>query len=149
MQSQKKVEAFFKILLNLKELSNCKVNKHTTIIIPRDFSSILAIGYNGPARGIDNNSCTGEDNSNCGCVHAEANALIKLRTEKSNLILLCTKSPCLYCTKLIINSGQIKVVAYKDTWSKVTTSRALFDEVGILSTSSFDLVALLDKGFIP
>lgn len=145
MRSQEKVMAFFKILHTLKQLSCCKVNQHAAIIIPRDFSSILAIGYNGPARGIDNDSCTTKDNSECGCVHAEANALIKLQTDQKNLIMLCTKSPCLYCTKLIINSGRIKIVAYGEAWSKITTSEMLFNEVGIISVQGFGLAQLLDK----
>ena len=115
---QTKAEAFMHIAEHLATLSCCKVRQHAAIIVPLDFSNILAIGYNGPARGLPNDTCSGLDHSACDCVHAEVNSLVKLRTEQKNLVMFMTKSPCLECMKLIINSGAIRLLVHKEAWSR-------------------------------
>ena len=45
----------------------------------------------------------------CGCIHAEANALIKAPFHQGPLTLYTTVSPCRDCAKLIINSAVTKV----------------------------------------
>jgi deoxycytidylate deaminase len=49
----------------------------------------------------------------CGCIHGEANALVKVRSRESGLILFTTNSPCPHCAGLIINSHRIGAVIYK------------------------------------
>lgn len=107
----RKLGAFFGFVDVLAELSNCKLKQRGAIVVPKDFSEVLSVGYNGPPRNTDNDSCTGVKGA-CGCVHAEANAVIKLR-EKAG-ILLCSTAPCIYCAGLIINSTRILGVVYSD-----------------------------------
>jgi dCMP deaminase len=74
----------------------------------------LTVGYNGRAVGEDNSSCD-ETPGNCGCVHAEANALLKLRAETCMLYTMyVTHSPCWHCAGLIINSQKIDRVYYHE-----------------------------------
>lgn len=101
--------AAFEFLNTLAKLSHCKRLHTAAIIVPDDFSRIDAIGYNGPARGFPNDGCTAMKGK-CGCVHAEANALLKVRSWETNLTMMCLTSPCPVCARLIINSGIIRRV---------------------------------------
>ena len=88
------------------------------VIVSEDNSQVLALGYNGSAKG-DKNFCsygTGEEfNSRCTCIHAEMNALSKLDTTnpcKKKMYL--TLSPCDVCWKLIVNAGINEVIYYEE-----------------------------------
>lgn len=107
--SDRKLEVVFDLLESLKTLSYCKRAATAAIIIPDDFSRIDAIGYNGPPSGLSNDACTGQI-GRCGCVHAEANALLKIRSWDEDLIMVCLTSPCPRCAGLIINSKVIRHV---------------------------------------
>jgi dCMP deaminase len=80
------------------------------IICSQDLLNIVSYGYNGDEKGGANcptNSLPGQD----GFIHAEENALLKLKT-KEPVIMFITDSPCLNCAKRIINSGNVKEVYY-------------------------------------
>lgn len=102
----KKLETFVKFTSEIAELSTCKRAKVGAVIIKVDFTQVLSIGYNGPASGLDNDSCNGLV-GNCGCCHAETNALIKLQSPG---VLLLTMSPCVLCAAYICNSPVIGVI---------------------------------------
>jgi deoxycytidylate deaminase len=106
-----KLATFQQFAESLGELSTCRRAKVGTIIFPPDFTEVLAIGYNGQPRGASNDSCA-DVSGKCGCVHAEANALVKLATTRDGLVLLCTKLPCAHCAGLIANCRQIQTVLY-------------------------------------
>lgn len=99
----------------LRSRSTCKRLKVAALVCDPDLRAIYAMGYNGPARGESNDSCRNEK-GNCGCVHAEANALVKLRTDQGNLCLFSTTSPCELCAKLIVNCGQITRVIFLESY---------------------------------
>lgn len=92
-------------------LSTCRRNKVGCVIVPTDLSRVCAIGYNGPAAGEDDEACRCEEGA-CGCIHAEANALVKMREPGSGFIIISTVSPCEHCAGLIINSKQVDWVLY-------------------------------------
>jgi dCMP deaminase len=80
---------------------------------------IIGSGYNGPARGepncIDNpcegaNYPSGQGLSKCQAIHAEANALIRCRDVYDVHTAYCTLSPCVECTKLLLNSSCRRIV---------------------------------------
>lgn len=112
-----KLSVFWRLAMNLADLSRCKRLRVGCVIIRPDLSEVLAIGYNGPARGLDNGGCRKVEGS-CGCQHAEANALVKLRSSESDLVLLTTVTPCEHCAGLILNSGRVASViagmSYRD-----------------------------------
>jgi len=77
---------------------------------------VLAIGYNGNARGLPNR-CDSAVPGNCGCIHSEMNALVKAPGSMRDKVVFLTASPCVICAKLIINSGVTHVFyrkAYRD-----------------------------------
>ena len=79
---------------------------------------IISDGYNGTPSGFEN-ICEDENNvSKPYVLHAEANALTKVaRSNNSSdgATLYVTASPCLECSKLIIQSG-IKRVVYGEEY---------------------------------
>lgn len=91
--------------------SSCSRRKVGCVITDSSMSQIYSIGYNGNYRGGPND-CDRTQAGNCGCLHAEDNALVKLRTEAHNLRLFTTLSPCMACAKRIINQGHIRSVYY-------------------------------------
>ncbi len=74
---------------------------------------IISDGYNGTPSGFEND-CEDENNKTKPYVlHAEANAITKVaRSNNSSdgATLYVTSSPCIECSKLIIQAGIIRVV---------------------------------------
>lgn len=133
---EQKLLVFAQFATDLADLSKCKRRKVGCVVIPSDFSEVLAIGYNGPPKGLPNEMCSAET-GDCGCVHAEANAIAKLSTRDKGLKLLCTTSPCHRCAGLIINCGRIDVVRYVTPYRDVYGIRLLElagIKVGIIET---------------
>jgi len=108
MRALQKLETFKNFAFEIAALSTCERAKVGCIIFDPWFERVLAIGYNGPPKGESNDSCTNEV-GNCGCIHAEVNALLKCKAE--NQILLTTLSPCNLCAGYILNS-KLKAVIF-------------------------------------
>ena len=88
------------------------------IVVTKDNTQVLAVGYNGNYSGGPNeveSTLPGES----GMLHAEINCLLKMDyNNPKNKILYVTLSPCKMCAKAIINSGVDKVIYdedYRDT----------------------------------
>ena len=79
---------------------------------------IISDGYNGTPSGFEN-VCEDENGVTKPYVlHAEANAITKVAksgNSSEGATLYVTASPCIECSKLIIQSG-IKRVVYKDAY---------------------------------
>ena len=79
---------------------------------------IISDGYNGTPSGFEN-KCEDENNvSKAYVLHAEANAISKIaRSHNSSdgATLYVTASPCIECSKLIIQAG-IRRVVYSDDY---------------------------------
>lgn len=88
---------------DLARLSTCKRLQVAAVIVDHRFTRVLSIGFNGPYSG-SKIECTGEQ-GNCGCVHAEANALIKLTHRTPHMFMITTHTPCVHCAGLIHNAG--------------------------------------------
>lgn len=75
---------------------------------------IISDGYNGTPSGFDNVCEDGANVTYPYVLHAEANAITKLARSSNNsdgATLYVTASPCIECSKLIIQAG-IKRVVY-------------------------------------
>jgi dCMP deaminase len=125
-----KFEVGLCVAQSLSTLSTCKRVQRGAIVVPMDLSSVDAIGYNGPCRGLPNDSCTGEEGK-CGCAHAEANAIAKLRGDRGDsYLMVSTTVPCLTCAQMIVNSGRISgVLALLDY--RCVEGRELLSAAGI------------------
>ena len=93
------------------ENSYC-VRRQVGALVVKD-KMIISDGYNGTPSGFEN-VCEDENNVTKPYVlHAEANAITKLARSSNNSdgsTLYVTASPCLECSKLIIQSGIRRVV---------------------------------------
>jgi len=67
----------------------------------------LWYGYNGGAKG-GVNACKRGDEGNCGCLHAELNAVIKAPGDIEKMAFL-THSPCEMCATALVNAHVIEV----------------------------------------
>lgn len=99
------------------ERSSCQRAKVGAVITDIHMSNVLAIGYNGPPRRLPN-ECPGDANTpgHCGCIHAEVNALLKAPfNDTEDQLLFVTKSPCVSCARLILNS-RVYAVFYAEPY---------------------------------
>ena len=92
---------------------------------------ILATGYNGFPRGVDDNPARYEDRDAkyAFVVHAELNAILNSADSLRDTILYVTMSPCRECAKAIIQAG-IKMVIYRD-WREDPVTLTMFKEADI------------------
>jgi dCMP deaminase len=105
------------LALMLASRSTCSRLHVGCVVVSEDNQRVLAIGYNGSWKGGPNGCDSGEP-GNCGCLHAEDNALIKLNyNEPANKKLYTTIMPCAYCAKRIVNAG-VKEVIYLHEYRK-------------------------------
>ena len=98
----------------LSKRSTCARLQVGCIISSADGQRIYSYGYNGNARKFPN-SCDSEEPGKCGCIHAEANALIKVGVADPTKIVYCTCMPCKMCAKMIVNSGA-SAVYYRNAY---------------------------------
>ena len=98
------------------ENSYCRRRKVGALVVKEKM--IISDGYNGTPSGFEN-VCEDDNNVTKPYVlHAEANAITKLARSSNNsdgATLYVTSSPCIECSKLIIQAG-IKRVVYDEQY---------------------------------
>jgi dCMP deaminase len=108
-------KAYLRIAKEWSLLSYCERKKVGAIIVKDRM--IISDGYNGTPSGFEN-CCEDKDGlTRWDVLHAEANAILKVaRSTQSceGATLYITLSPCKECSKLIHQSGIIRVVYQKD-----------------------------------
>lgn len=136
-----KVNRFVEFGRSIAALSTCRRLQVGAIVFPPDCTGVWSIGYNGPAAGLDNDSCTCEE-GDCGCIHAESNAVLKLLPQGDPCMLFCTQAPCWRCAGMIINCGRIFCVIYDELYRDDRGTGMLVDAGIKICPTSF----LLGKG---
>jgi dCMP deaminase len=115
-------EYFMAIARVVASRSNC-VKRKVAAVITKD-RRIISTGYNGTPRGVPNCNEGGCPRCNsfvaggtrldeCLCSHGEENAITQAAYHGVTVqggTLYSTCSPCLTCTKMIINAGLVEVV---------------------------------------
>ena len=115
--------------------SSCfQENRQVGAVIAKN-KRILTTGYNGASAGImsckERGEClrrklnipSGTRHEVCYATHAEQNAIIqaaKMGISIDGATLYCTHQPCVICSKMIINSGIVRIVyrnGYPDDFS--------------------------------
>ncbi|PKB42384.1 dCMP deaminase [Cellulophaga sp. RHA19] len=111
-------EAYLRMAQEWAKLSYCD-RKQVGAIIVKD-RMIISDGYNGTPTGFENICEDEEGYTKWYVLHAEANAISKVASSTQSCTgatLYITLSPCKECSKLIHQSGIVRVVyqnAYKD-----------------------------------
>ncbi len=101
------------------ENSYC-IRKKVGALLVKD-KMIISDGYNGTPEGFENVCEEDPDTTKPYVLHAEANAITKVaksNNSSQDSTLYVTTSPCIECSKLIIQSGIKRVVfceKYRDT----------------------------------
>lgn len=135
MKGTKWDERFLKMAEEVASWSSCfQENRQVGAVIAKN-KRILTTGYNGASAGIlsckDRGEClrrklnipSGTRHEMCYATHAEQNAIIqaaKLGVSIDGATLYCTHQPCVICSKMIINSGIVRIVyrnGYPDDFS--------------------------------
>lgn len=112
-------KAYLRIASEWGQLSYCQRKKVGAIIVKDRM--IISDGYNGTPSGFENCCEDHEGLTKWYVLHAEANAILKVAKSTQsceNATLYITMSPCKDCSKLIHQSGIVRVVyqnSYKDT----------------------------------
>ena len=111
------------------ENSYCK-RRQVGALVVKD-KMIISDGYNGTPSGFEN-VCEENNVTKPDVLHAEANAITKLARSSNNSegsTLYVTASPCIECSKLIIQSG-IKRVVYAEKY-RLTDGIDLLERAGV------------------
>lgn len=120
------------------ENSYCERRKVGALLVKNKM--IISDGYNGTPSGFEN-KCEDENNvSKPYVLHAEANAISKIaRSHNSSdgATLYVTASPCIECSKLIIQAG-IKRVVYGEEYR-------IMDGVDLLRKAGIEVELLLSE----
>jgi len=123
--------------------SNC-IKRKVAAVIVKD-KRIISTGYNGTPRGVKNCSeggcprcnqltSSGTKLDECLCSHGEENAITQAAYHGvciKDSTIYTTFSPCLLCTKMIINSG-IREVVFNENYPLGETAMRLLKEAGVL-----------------
>ncbi len=133
---------FMNIAKVVASRSNC-IKRKVAAVIVKD-KRIISTGYNGTPRGTKNCSeggcprCnrfseSGKNLEECVCSHGEENAIVQASYHGISIkdsSIYTTFSPCLMCTKMIINAG-IKEVVYNVEYPLGETPMKLLKDAGI------------------
>lgn len=135
-------EYFMSIARVVASRSNC-VKRKVASVVTKD-RRIISTGYNGTPRGTRNCNEGGCPRCNsfaeggtrldeCLCSHGEENAITQAAyhgVSVAGATIYTTLSPCLICTKMIINAGLTEVV-YNSGYPLGETSLSLLNEAGV------------------
>lgn len=111
MKQRKLDSVFMNITKEVATLSHCVRFKVGAVLVKE--GNIISFGYNGTPSGMDN-ACEENDVTLPHVIHAECNAILKAAKTGNSVdgsTLYLTLSPCLDCSKLILQSG-IKRIVY-------------------------------------
>jgi len=139
-------EYFMEIAEIAKKRSTC-VRRQVGAVIVKD-NRILATGYNGAPKGLKHcgeigclrarlNIPSGERHELCRGLHAEQNAIIQAAVfgvAIEGATIYTTLSPCVLCTKMIINSGIKRIVMRENYNDKLA--------MDMLSESGIEILVL-------
>lgn len=118
-------EMFMQVAHVVAQRSTCLRAQVGCIITNMDGTSIKSMGYNGNARGLPD-ICDDITPGACGCLHAEENALLKAPYGEE-LRLYTTYSPCMACSKRILNSS-VGVVIYDQAYRDLSGPEMLIEQ---------------------
>lgn len=126
-------DIYMRLALMMAERSTCARLNVGCAIVSADYRQVLAIGYNGGAAGGPNDCDRHGDEAvgNCGCIHAEQNAVINCTSQRSvPKIVYCTHLPCVLCAKFLINLGGVQRVFYSTDY-RIRASLDWFEHASI------------------
>jgi dCMP deaminase len=112
MDKQRKVDARYLEMARIWSKNSYCIRRKVGALIVKD-QMIISDGYNGTPSGFENVCEDDNHETKAYVLHAEANAITKVAKSNNSsdgATLYVTTSPCIECSKLIIQSGIRRVV---------------------------------------
>ena len=107
-------EVYMRMAEELAKRSTCSRLRVGTVLTDARLEHVVAIGYNGNARGFPNR-CDSTEPGRCGCIHSEMNALVKSPGDLPDKVAFVTASPCVMCAKLMIQA-KVSHLFYREAY---------------------------------
>lgn len=127
-----RAKLFIRTMMNIAHemtaMSTCQRGQHACVLVSRD-RRILATGYNGPASRLPNRCHRPDEPGRCGCVHAEANAVVQPRLGDPHFAFI-TAAPCESCAQLLVNAG-VRYVVYATVTSQGHAGLDVLTQAGV------------------
>lgn len=117
------------------------------VIVTPDFRKVISLGYNGNAAGLPN-ECDSKEPGACGCIHAEANAVVNCDSPRATeKLVFCTHLPCVNCfvSGTLVSSPSRIQRAYR-RWYEGTVFRVVTRHGEITVTPNHPVLTL-GRGF--
>lgn len=133
-----KQEWAMNLALSTAKRSTC-LRRHVGAVLFDDRWRVLSTGYNGVASGMPHcneegvqqyptigepvmfphackasNSPSGTNLDGCEAIHAEQNAIMQCGDVDKIAVCVSTTSPCMTCTKLLLNTGCQTIIFYEE-----------------------------------
>lgn len=123
-------EVYMRMAEELAKRSTCARLQVGTVITDSRLEHVVAIGYNGNARGFPN-QCDSPEAGKCGCIHSEMNALVKAPGELRDKVAFITASPCVMCAKLMVQAN-VSHVYYRERY-RVPAGLDVLEQAGVIA----------------
>jgi len=124
-------EVYMRMAEELAKRSSCHRLSVGTVITDASLENVVAIGYNGNARGFPNR-CDSTTPGGCGCIHSEMNALVKAPGGMPDKVVFVTASPCVMCAKLMVQA-RVSHVYYRTPYRRA-------EGLGVLAEGGVEVV---------
>jgi dCMP deaminase len=127
---------YFLMMASLVSIRGTCPRRRVGCVLVDKFNHVLATGYNGVPASLPHcidHPCpgaglrSGEGLEKCLSIHAEQNALLQCRDCQIIESCFCTDSPCITCTKLLLNTSCKRIIFIreyphpeaKELWTRV------------------------------
>jgi len=117
------IDIYFTDMLPLVAARSTCVRRAVGCILVDEYTRVLGMGYNGVARGLPHcldspcqgaNFESGQGLDLCDAIHAEQNAVITVPDVYKIRTCYVSASPCVSCTKLLLNTSCSRIVFLED-----------------------------------
>jgi dCMP deaminase len=123
-------EVYMRMAEELAKRSTCARLQVGTVLTDAHLEHVVAIGYNGNARGFPNR-CDSNEAGKCGCIHSEMNALVKSPGDLPGKVAFVTASPCVMCAKLMVQA-KVSHLFFREAYRDASGLEVL-DRAGIVT----------------
>ena len=121
-------EVYMRMAEELAKRSTCARLQVGSVITNPTLEHVVAIGYNGNARGFPNR-CDSTEEGKCGCIHSEMNALVKSPGEMRDKVAFVTASPCVMCAKLMVQA-YVSHLFFRERY-RLTAGVEILEDAGV------------------
>lgn len=123
-----KVETMLEIATVVAKRSTCSRLQVGAVLTDLRMEQMW-VGYNGVAKGSQNECYYPDFPGRCGCLHAEINAVIKAPGDIDKMAFL-TSSPCPACAVALVNAHVLEV-HYIEEYREPIQGKRILAEAGI------------------